>query len=399
MEPGGLASTVDSIWYLHQENVRRTLVKLTRDADLADDLAQETYLRARAGFAHCRGENDLAWLRSIARNVCYSHMRRAWVHAETPLDEEVDGAGILDAGSGSHLSELHLNGALSALPAPLRTALRMRYESGYSYAEIAESSEISLRTAKWRVKKGTFLLRSFLYAPESDGTTCAELTTARLLDYLYRLLPPGRHLTTRSHLGDCPHCAAALSGLRQLMLDLELRCGGSKQMQCIDLGSDGLPRLDVLSSHVNLADEPEDHILFYARAQSSLKSLAVPGKPLCHKVSPSGRWPDRLKYTARLPYLILPGRSIETRCAYGRVQDRPAKRIDRNTFRFAWQQVPNNERGTHYAQVLRLPMGAELLACQPSPSTVTVSDQTTIAWHSHLSPAERFRSCIEYRLR
>lgn len=397
MEPGGLASTVDSIWYLHQENVRRTLVKLTRDADLADDLAQETYLRARAGFAHCRGENDLAWLRSIARNVCYSHMRRAWVHAETPFDEEVDGAGILDAGSGSHLSKLHLNGALSALPAPLRTALELRYSEGRSYSEIAAASKTCLRTAKSRVTCAVKMLRCAFEDDRNDmQPSCAEHTAHRLIDYLYGLLPPGRHSTTQSHLSECGHCSAVLRAIQAFVHRLEASPGVGKMMHVVDLQNDCAPSLDVLSMSVNQSDSPLDGLQFYSTIGYRLHSVALPGKPLYHQARPSRRWPDRLKYSARLPYLVVPGQFSRMRCFYDFIADRSARQIEKGTYRFEWSQMPNNDLDTVYTQAFRLPEGAELLDCHPAP--VAASDPSMIAWHAHLAPAERFRSRVQYRL-
>ncbi|MCX6376021.1 MAG: RNA polymerase subunit sigma, partial [Armatimonadetes bacterium] len=49
-------------WASDREHVRRMLIGLTRDIDLADDLLQETYLKALNGMSSCRGDNDRAWL-------------------------------------------------------------------------------------------------------------------------------------------------------------------------------------------------------------------------------------------------------------------------------------------------------------------------------------------------
>ena len=68
--------SLETIWERHNSYVRRFLVRLAGDVDLADDLLQETYLRARSGLSAYRGGDAKAWLAAIARNVFYAHARR-----------------------------------------------------------------------------------------------------------------------------------------------------------------------------------------------------------------------------------------------------------------------------------------------------------------------------------
>jgi DNA-directed RNA polymerase specialized sigma24 family protein len=77
--------TLDEMWESHRESVRRLLIGLGRDLDLADDLLQETYLRARAGIPSHRDGASRAWLTAIAGNVLHSHARQRRVRPEVPL--------------------------------------------------------------------------------------------------------------------------------------------------------------------------------------------------------------------------------------------------------------------------------------------------------------------------
>jgi DNA-directed RNA polymerase specialized sigma24 family protein len=76
---------LEGIWESRRESVRRFLIALGRDIDLADDLLQETYLRARAGIPSHRDGASRAWLTAIAGNVLHSHARQRRVRPEVPL--------------------------------------------------------------------------------------------------------------------------------------------------------------------------------------------------------------------------------------------------------------------------------------------------------------------------
>src|SRR5574337_98197 len=70
-------SDYDTLFVTERHGVLRYFIRAIRDADLAEDLAQETFLRAAQGFAHFRGEcSPKTWLRRIASNVLRDHWRR-----------------------------------------------------------------------------------------------------------------------------------------------------------------------------------------------------------------------------------------------------------------------------------------------------------------------------------
>jgi DNA-directed RNA polymerase specialized sigma24 family protein len=62
-------------WDCNGKRLRGLLVYLVKDIDLADDLLQETYLRAGRKIETYRGGDFGAWLAAIARSTALAHLR------------------------------------------------------------------------------------------------------------------------------------------------------------------------------------------------------------------------------------------------------------------------------------------------------------------------------------
>ena len=115
----------------------RTLVALTGDPHLADDLTQETLARALARSAQYRGDAPLgAWLHRIALNAWRDHLRwrrlRRWVGIDDP---QLRGAGSPDPPDPDAV--LDVRHAIAGLPERQRLAIVLRYYHDYDYAAIA----------------------------------------------------------------------------------------------------------------------------------------------------------------------------------------------------------------------------------------------------------------------
>jgi RNA polymerase sigma-70 factor (ECF subfamily) len=147
----------------HQSSVRRLLRRLSAgDAALADDLAQETFLRAYRGLAGWRGTARLAtWLYRIAWNLWASRARRA-ADAEPALPEPA--RPTADAAIDRH----DLERALGALRAEERAALALAYGQDMTHEEAARVLDCPVGTLKTHILRGKERLRRLLSA-EAEG--------------------------------------------------------------------------------------------------------------------------------------------------------------------------------------------------------------------------------------
>jgi len=156
------AELVERYW----DRLYRWLCRLTRDGVAAEDIAQETFLKAFAAVASFRaGSNFRAWLFRIAHNNFVNH-RRAVRHNRQPLVPEVaeDPKGPVSETLSREAVRLIVD-AVGKLPSDFRAALLLRVDEGLSFREIAEVIGITEETARWRVFKARQKLMSLL-APD-----------------------------------------------------------------------------------------------------------------------------------------------------------------------------------------------------------------------------------------
>ena len=145
----------------HQSAVRGLLRQLTRsDVALADDLAQETFIRAYKNIRSFRGEAKFStWLYRIAYN-CFredARKRKELVGIdETQLEREHD-PGTVDPALRQDLAH-----ALQLLPLHERTAVLLCCQNGLSHDEAARVLDIPLGTVKTNVLRGREKLKKTL---------------------------------------------------------------------------------------------------------------------------------------------------------------------------------------------------------------------------------------------
>lgn len=153
------AALVERYW----ERLYRWLCHLTRDSHNAEDLAQESFLKAFAAIDSFRaGSNFRAWLFRIAHNN-FVNQRRATRHNRQPLpvDWMSDDAGPEEE-TLSREALQQLADAVGKLPVDFRSALMLRAEADLSFKEIADILEITEQTARWRVFKARQKLMNVL---------------------------------------------------------------------------------------------------------------------------------------------------------------------------------------------------------------------------------------------
>jgi len=138
----------------HIPGLRRYARLLTGDSHRADDLVQDTLLRACVKWTLWRPDSDLrAWLFTIMHNVFINQLRAAPPRS-VPLDELVDAGHTEDASIG-----IDLERGLARLPDDQREVLLMVTVEDFSYAEVARVTGVPIGTVMSRLSRGRRRLR------------------------------------------------------------------------------------------------------------------------------------------------------------------------------------------------------------------------------------------------
>lgn len=152
----------------HIPSLRAFAASLSGSISLADDLVQDTLLKAWANADKFeRGTNMRAWLFTILRNIYYSLYRKR-------SREVQDSDGIhaqrlaVHADQEGHLAVADFAAALAKLPEEQREALIMVGASGISYEEAAEICGVALGTIKSRVNRARSRLAEMLSTDGAD---------------------------------------------------------------------------------------------------------------------------------------------------------------------------------------------------------------------------------------
>lgn len=170
----------DGIVERYQERICRYLDAMLGDADVAEDLCQETFRRAWQGLAGFEARSRLStWLFQIAVNLARNCVRDARsrprpqdpARLDARLAAQAAAAGTGGAGRGRHgpltsairhESAERIALAIDALPATLREAFVLRFIEGLGYAESARITGVAEATLQVRAHRAKGLLRQRL---------------------------------------------------------------------------------------------------------------------------------------------------------------------------------------------------------------------------------------------
>ena len=161
--------------------LRGFAISLCGNVDRADDLVQETLLRA-IGAIHTfqPGTNMAAWMFTILRNLFRSEYRKRRREVEDTDGVYVDGLkSAPEQNSRMELEEFRR--ALAQLPPEQREALLLVGASGFSYEEAAAICETALGTIKSRVHRARLRLAELLGIDSADDLG-PDQTTRAVLD-------------------------------------------------------------------------------------------------------------------------------------------------------------------------------------------------------------------------
>src|SRR5580700_302992 len=143
-------------------SLRAFAISLCGNVDRADDLVQETLLRAWANLDSFEpGTNMSAWLFTILRNVFRSEYRKRWREVED-ADGIYTESQTSPPGQTSHLEMDEFRKALMLLPPDQRESLILVGASGFSYNETAQICGCAVGTIKSRVNRARIRLAEIL---------------------------------------------------------------------------------------------------------------------------------------------------------------------------------------------------------------------------------------------
>jgi len=151
----------------HQSSVRRFLRYLTRgNAAWADDLAQETFIRAYQNLSRFRNEASFStWLLGIAHNQFRNDRRKQRQSQTEDVSNELIASSISVESEAPHSDLKHdLDAALRQLSQDEQAALHLCYRQGLSHHEAASVLDSPIGTLKTHLARGKEKLRQYLSA-------------------------------------------------------------------------------------------------------------------------------------------------------------------------------------------------------------------------------------------
>lgn len=158
-----------------------TALRLTRSPSDADDLVQDTYLKAfRAAGQFRPGSNLKAWLFTILQNT-FRNLRRDRGRDPVDVDSETverSTLGELEPNAEQRLLStargVEVRQALESLPPAFREAVWLRDVEELSYADIAQVLDVPIGTVMSRISRGRRLLHERLLAHQAAAAAATE---------------------------------------------------------------------------------------------------------------------------------------------------------------------------------------------------------------------------------
>ncbi len=135
----------------------RLCAVVLKDAALAEDAAQDTYLKAWKKLHTLKDErSEEAWLMRIGVNTCRDYLRTAWLRR---VDRRVPLSSLPEASQEMPDPDDTVMRAVLALPLTYRAVVMMRYDQGLPVSEIAKTLRLTPGAVKARLRRANEQLR------------------------------------------------------------------------------------------------------------------------------------------------------------------------------------------------------------------------------------------------
>jgi len=156
---GGDRGAFSELVWRRQSWLRNLLRRLCRDPALADDLAQQVFLKAWRSLPQLKSVAAFGgWLRRLAINTWLAEVRASAPAAPTYEADELPAAAFLPTAA----EQLDLDRALAKLTHTERLCVVLAYSEGMSHGEISAATCLPLGTVKSHVRRGSQRLRVLL---------------------------------------------------------------------------------------------------------------------------------------------------------------------------------------------------------------------------------------------
>lgn len=161
----------DTLLERHQQRVFSYILFIVKNRDLADDIFQETFVKAITTIRQGRYTDSgkfSAWLTRIAHNLIIDHYRQVKSEAQVSADDDNAPDLLNRAGAGALTVEQEISEReitrdvrrlIADLPKAQRDVLVMRYYKNMSFKEIADATKVSINTALGRMRYALLNMR------------------------------------------------------------------------------------------------------------------------------------------------------------------------------------------------------------------------------------------------
>jgi RNA polymerase sigma-70 factor (ECF subfamily) len=155
-----MSTDAEALYAAHYQPLLRYLTRAAGQADVAQDLAQDVFLRVTRTVVPAGSPGDIqAWIFRIARNLVIDHHRR---QARTPNVAPESAARPRPATQDVGVA---VNEALARLPVLDRDVFLLREVGGLGYAEIAATCDLTPDAVRNRIHRARLQLRETLATP------------------------------------------------------------------------------------------------------------------------------------------------------------------------------------------------------------------------------------------
>lgn len=150
---------------MHQSKIRSYLVRLCQNYDLADDIAQETFLTAFRKLKSYNGSGNFSgWLFQIAHNSFLQHLRRSRRRIEISDQYEIQQELQTERYDSISTLQMDLEQAIRKLNSDEAATISLCHSYGFSHQEVADILNMPLGTVKSNISRGKSKLKEIFKA-------------------------------------------------------------------------------------------------------------------------------------------------------------------------------------------------------------------------------------------